>query len=102
MSQKKQVFSIPINLDTKQFQGTNLLISKGSGIYLKPDSVLNALKINKTSDFNGKFDFSCINGNTIEEIKKISGTDEGLIQKTLLKLILEGRVFQSEGRYYKC
>jgi len=95
----KSTFSVPTSLENKQFQGTNLIINRGANIYLNPLSILNHFGI---STFNleelivSKLKISPINFN---ELINLLDTEHDLLQKSLLKLILEGKIF-FDGEYY--
>lgn len=98
----KKLFAIPSGLDQVQFQGTNHLISKGANIYLGPKSIIDLYGLEKDTKFEDISFIDKINGFTFNEILQITNLNQNTIQKNLLKLILEGKIFQVEGRYFKC
>lgn len=97
----KPLYSIPNSLERKQFQGNNLLISKGAKIYLSPKSLTENLPkkckltepdLELFSKFlPAKLDVLCRN---------LPEYNPGLIEESLLKLILEGKIFYEQGTYF--
>lgn len=97
----KKVLAIPFGLDVTQFQGTNFLFSKGAHVYLSPQSVLEILgfqfssledKILNLIENSTYLSFACL----IEKIE----TNPSVLQKNLLKLILEGRISYDGEKYF--
>jgi len=104
LKNNKKLLSVPIGLDNPQFQGTNLLISKGSSIYLNPSSIMDLLEPRKTEDVSNEIlrKISKLDSFTLENLVTSPESNVGNYEKGLLKLILEGKIFYSEGIYYKC
>ena len=97
----KKVIAIPLSIDVTRFQGTNFLISNGAQIYLSPKTVLENYNLTANSiedriigliDKSTKINFDDL----VEKVE----TNSSIVQKTLLKLILEGRVFYDGGEYF--
>lgn len=99
IQKNKLIYSVPFSLENPQFQGTNTLISLGSRIYLNPESLISNYKF-KTDNSSKILDLIKIKGYVDD--KDIDDLDNVLVKKNLLKLILKGEIFYSEGKYFKC
>jgi DNA processing protein len=100
LKQNKKLISVPFSLDNIQFQGTNLLIEKGSKIYLNASSVLSEFNLSDNIvEFQIKDSLS-IGSKNIDELQNIIGVNFNLLQKGILKLILEGQIFYDGEKYY--
>ena len=97
----KSTYAIPISLERKQFQGNNILISKGAKIYISSNNfaenfskklILQELNIDDfTNLLPSKMDNLC---------KYLTDYNPSLIEESLLKLILEGKIFYENGIYF--
>jgi DNA processing protein len=96
----KKVISVPISLHNPQFQGTNYLISKGSIIYLNPESVLASLDLKKSDIESQIIETLRYQPFSLQELSNKLEVNIGLVQKNLLKLILEGTVLFDGVNYY--
>lgn len=96
----KRVLSIPFNLDHIQFQGTNLLIKKGAGVYLNPQSVLDFFNLNFTNVEESIKNLILTNSLDFVTIQERLGVSTQLLQKSLLELVLEGEIFFDGEKYY--
>ena len=97
----KITFSIPISLNNKQFQGNNLLLSKGAKIYLNPDRFINECGLNyeNVPSLNNLLEFLPISKD--ELFKKFPDADIGLLEKILLEGILKGEIFYLDSLIFK-
>lgn len=96
----KSLYAIPISLERKQFQGNNILISKGAKIYISPK--------NFSENFSKKFIPRCLDFDVLSKLlpakldslcKYLPDYDPTIIEESLLKLILEGKIFYENGIY---
>lgn len=103
LTQNKKTYCVPLSLDKPMFQGNNHLISKGARVYLDGKSILNEFGIvenlkplsEKIADLLTKTPL------TEEEllIKMKTKVNHDTLQKSLLKMILEGVLFFDGERY---
>lgn len=94
----KILFSVPISILNRKFQGNNLLIKKGSGIYLNPQDFMisTGIMINSnlvSTEAIKKF-LPSTESNLLE---KLIGYDVELIKKTILEGILKGELIYEDG-----
>ncbi len=100
IKQNKNLVSVPFSLENIQFQGTNLLIEKGSKIYLNPTSILSQFNIaNKDIEIQIKEILSKGSKN-LTQLENLVGANSVFLQKSILKLILEGEIFFNGEEYY--
>jgi len=95
----KKVIAVPISLHNPQFQGTNYLIGRGCVIYLNPDTVLSHLGINHLNFDRRILEIIKDGPITISELVNKLDLRLSLVQKSLLKLILEGEVSFDGTKY---
>ena len=95
----KKVIAVPISLHNPQFQGTNYLIGRGSVIYLNPETVLSNLGINPLNLDRRILEILIEGPKTISELVNKLDSNLSLVQKSLLKLILEGEVSFDGAKY---
>lgn len=90
----------PFPLDNISFQGTNLLISKGAKIYLKPSDLLEIFGISKISIEDSIYKYLRNQPASFLEICDKCGSDTQIIKKNLLELILKGQIFFDGEKYF--
>jgi len=100
MKNNKTVIAIPFSLDIGQFQGTNLLIDRGASIYLDPFTILKKLNISSERPDLSIIKMLSKEPLTFDNLVKNLDYDPILLQKNLLKLILEGRIIFNGEKYY--
>jgi len=96
----KKVISVPISLHNHQFQGTNYLLTKGSVVYLNPETVLSSLELQNINLEKQIMDILKYEPHSLFSLSKKLETNIGLVQKNLLKLILEGGISFDGVHYY--
>jgi len=96
----KKIISIPFSLEHKQFQGTNSLISRGAEIYLNPETVLKSFSIIQKDIYKSIISIIYENPITLSCISKLLNVDEGVVEKSVLKLILEGQIYFDGEKYF--
>lgn len=96
----KKVFCPPFSLDDFQFQGTNLLLKIGASLYLKPNDLLEFYEIDIEGIENRIIDLLKNQPKSMFTISELLGVELGLIEKSLLKLILRGRILFDGENYY--
>jgi len=100
MKQKKNLVSVPFSLENIQFQGTNLLIDKGSKIYLNPSSILSQFNIS-SEDVEIKIkEILAKESKNLNQLENLLGVNSIFLQKSILKLILEGKIFFNGEKYF--
>ena len=97
---KKLVVASPFCNHISQFQGTNLLISRGCTIYLNPETILNCFNI--CSKLAGPTIINSLkeSSKSLSELEFLFGTNSALLQKNLLQLILEGKILFDGEKYF--
>jgi predicted Rossmann fold nucleotide-binding protein DprA/Smf involved in DNA uptake len=76
-----------------------MLIRKGAEIYLNPNSILENFGFSIENIEELIINQLKIGKQDLENLQIMTGYNSTLIQKSLLKLILEGRIF-FDGEYY--
>lgn len=100
LKKSKKVIAVPVSLHNPQFQGTNYLISKGCVIYLNPETVLDSLGLKKSNIESQIIEVLRYQPFSIQELAEKFEVSISLVQKNLLKLILEGVISFDGVRYY--
>lgn len=100
IKQNKKLISVPFSLDTPQFQGTNLLIDKGSKIYLNPTTVLEQFNISERNIEDTIKNILLSKPYSLKDLEQSSGISSGRIQNCVLKLILDGEIFFDGEKYF--
>lgn len=95
-----KVLCPPFPLDNMSFQGTNLLISKGAKIYLKPQDILDIFSLNKKSIEGSILKILINQPSSILEICELCDSNTDLVRKNLLELILKGQIFFDGEKYF--
>jgi len=90
----------PFPLDNISFQGTNLLISKGARIYLKPSDLLDLFGVSKTNIEDVIYKHLKNQSASFLEICKICDSSTEQVKKNLLELILKGQIFFDGEKYF--
>lgn len=96
----KKVFCPPFRLDDIQFQGTNYLLKLGADIYLKPTDVLDFYGIDLEKVENNILNCLKTQPSSVLNISKLLKVDIGLVEKSLLNLILKGSILFDGEKYY--
>ena len=99
IKQNKKLVSVPFSLDTPQFQGTNLLIDKGSKIYLNPSTVLEQFNISERNIEDTIKNILFSKPHSLKDLELCSGIGSGRVQNCVLKLILDGEIFFDGEKY---
>jgi DNA processing protein len=100
LKKSKKVIAIPVSLHNPQFQGTNYLISKGSIIYLNPETVLDSIGLEKSSIDSQIIETLRYQPFSLQELSNKLEVSVVLVQRNLLKLILEGAISFDGVKYY--